>query len=219
MNSNLKYNLLMFSIFILVSSCGLDQFDGSGVIGTEARDINSSINTIEASSSISVDIFQSNTATLEVTTDDNLLMNVETEMSGSTLRIGLADGSYNNVSFSVRVGLPSITSIIKSGSGNMICRDFIGLNELMVRLSGSGNLDLMGSVSRLECNKEGSGNLNGFDMVCRTVDLDQEGSGNVEITASDSIEGRLDGSGSLFFRGKPDVSVEVDGSGSVIDAN
>lgn len=213
------YNGLLFILLITLGSCDIDQFVGSGVVATENRNIDSVINTIETSSSISVDLFQSNTASLEVTTDDNLLANVLTETSGNTLTISLENGSYSNVSFNVRVGLPSISSIIKSGSGNMSFRDFIGLDELIVRMSGSGNVDMIGSVTRLYYTKEGSGNLNGFDMNCVNVEIDQEGSGNIEITATTSIDGRLEGSGSLFFRGSPNVNVELGGSGSIIDAN
>src|ERR1044071_4893482 len=87
------YVLAAGSLFL--SGCVVfDAIGGSGKIVTEPRTV-SNFSTIKLSGSGQVDIEQTGTESLTVTTDDNLMQYIKTEVRGDTLELGFRDPMTN----------------------------------------------------------------------------------------------------------------------------
>lgn len=214
--------ILISFIFILLltllSSCGKETFKGSGTVATEERVI-TAVDEVQNEGIIDLEIFESPTLSLEVTSDVDLMDNVLTTISGARLNISLVDGNYEVDNFKVRVGLPDISFISNTGTGDVSLIGFNGLDALRINSSGTGDLTFQGSAQMLDIETSGIGNFNGFHFSCEAITINQSGIGQSELTASESITGSLSGIGDIFFKGMPTINVEVTGSGEIIDAN
>jgi len=91
------------------------------------------------------------------------------------------------------------------------------LNALSVnaRLEGSGDIDLSGKATELQAQLDGSGDIQAYGLEVLRCTADLEGSGNIDVNASEQLHATLDGSGDISYRGKPDVKSNLEGSGSI----
>ncbi|MFK7929702.1 MAG: DUF2807 domain-containing protein [Myxococcota bacterium] len=110
-------------------------------------------------------------------------------------------------------------SVDTSGSGESIL-DGLAVCDLDVRTSGSGSVVLEGTAERIIARVSGSGAVGNEAMVVQTADVDVSGSGDVELTVTESLRARLSGSGDAIIHGNPaDRDVNTTGSGDVEFAN
>jgi hypothetical protein len=142
----------------------------------------------------------------------------------------------DNLTFYVTV--PDLRDITVSGSGEVYSSNTFTIEDIDLRISGSGEIDLAldaddidahisgsgkikleGTADELDMNISGSGDLRAFDLFTRAVDIRISGSGDAEVRASDRLDVRISGSGDVFYKGNPLLDVSISGSGEVIDAN
>ena len=179
-------------------------------------------------------------AALELTGGENLLDDVRVEVDGSELVLS-SDRRWQpqrRGTVTYRLTLPEWDAIRVSGSGSAVAEDAgdAADSPLAVRVSGSGDLDLVGldrrdvevSVSgsgdvrlagtadSVRAEVSGSGDVRAGDLEARDVSARVSGSGAVEVTATDSLSARVSGSGEVTYGGDPDrVDSSTSGSGSV----
>jgi len=77
---------------------------------------------VESEGIIEVEIVRSADPYITVITDDNIVGDVLTDITGSSLLISLRDANYSNVSVAVSVGMPAVTSVENDGTGAIITR-------------------------------------------------------------------------------------------------
>ena len=211
---------------------------GSGEIISEAR-------TLDEFSSVSVDypaeitIKQGNTQSVTITTDDNLMPQLETQVSGGELHI-----QQKNLPFSQRVN-PSkavqITLIVKdlthisfpsagtltvdglktdslsvdtSGAGKITLTD-LNLQTLSADLSGAGDIEASGTAQNLDLNISGVGSFNGQDLATTDAGVTVSGVGNATLWVTHHLTANISGVGSINYYGSPNVSSNVSGLGKV----
>jgi hypothetical protein len=101
-----------------------------------------------------------------------------------------------------------------SGSGDM---NLIADAPLVTSdISGSGNVSISGNGATTSTQISGSGQIHSFYFYVGTSNVDISGSGNVEINATDMIEGSISGSGNLYYKNSPIINMSVSGSGEII---
>jgi hypothetical protein len=104
-----------------------------------------------------------------------------------------------------------------SGSGTMdlsvICNSIDG------SISGSGNMHLEGEADYLDFLISGSGDLSAFNLFTLVTEVTISGSGDARVNVEDVLKVRISGSGDVYYRGYPDLDVRVSGSGDVYDRN
>ena len=201
---------------VFLSACMLNAIAGSGKIVTEPRNV-SGFSTVSLSGSGQVLIEQGGTESLTVTTDDNLLPYVKTEVHGNTLELGFKDPMTNiqptnDILFTLKV--KTLEGLEISGSGKA---DVKGLaqDRLQVRISGSGDVAGQGTANDLELRISGSGSYRGQDIKSQRATVGVSGSGNAVISASDTLKADVSGSGTIEYVGEPQVTQNISGSGSV----
>jgi hypothetical protein len=106
-------------------------------------------------SSLHASVVQGDSFSVTLRLDDNLVEHVLVERTGSTLRIGLRDGSYRNITVEATVVMPDITRLDVSGATRVELRGFSLEHDLDLR--GSGASTLAGSVSAHEVEMSISG--------------------------------------------------------------
>jgi hypothetical protein len=207
---------LLISCSVLSGACVFGSVSGSGTVVTEPRTV-SGVSAVSLSGSGKLIIEQTGVESLTVTTDDNLLPYIRTEMRGKRLEIGSTDSMTNlrptrDVVF--KLAVKSLEGLDVSGSGRVDAR---GLNpdRLTVEISGSGEVLSQGAYNDLNLAISGSGSYQGDQMTGRRANVRISGSGSAVIAASERLNADVSGSGSVEYIGDPHVTQRVSGSGSV----
>mgnify|MGYP000244645708 CR=1 FL=1 len=187
---------------------------GNGKLSSEKRII-SNFNAIKVTGSMDV-IYQKNSiAELTVEADSNLLDNIETVVKGQTLHVKSKGSFSTNNRITIKCSSPSIEHVKISGSGDVVLQD-IEEPELILQISGSGDIEVDGVCDDLTASVSGSGDIDAEELIAQHVVVNVAGSGDAVVTAKQSVAASVTGSGDIKVKGKPkQQKVSERGSGSV----
>lgn len=206
-------------IFLFLFSCQEDgAFFGSGRAVTETRTV-SNFTKVKSEGVFEVTITQGLVQSVEITADDNIIGRVKTTVVDNELRLSLKNDGYNRVTLKARITVPRLNGINNSGTGNMDVAEVSENGHFKVVNSGTGDIKLIGKAISLSVYNEGTGSFKGFEFKVEDGDVENLGSGNVEVNCSDNLKVKIEGSGKVFYNGNPSLQVHITGSGSVINAN
>jgi len=208
---------------LLLTSC-FDDFiciRGDGYIETERRRV-TQFSKIENSTEFDIVYSRNDTAGISIVADRNIIDNIVTETSGSTLEIKTVPrhACFNYTQRPViHVSSQELNSVILSGSGNLLADSMEG-NLVTVKISGSGDI----KADHISCNDlvvllSGSGTITLDDTECTTADAFISGSGNIQLDGTcERSTLKISGSGNIhadnFISGT--ASVTISGSGNAL---
>jgi hypothetical protein len=225
-------NLFLFAT-MLAFSCTAPVLSGETV--KEIRNVGpfSAINL-----TISADVFltQGSVQKIEIEGDKNSLKEIETTVTGETLKICTKDMFHGNIGkVSVYITVPGINALTISGSGDItaaavITADELDLNvsgsgsirfselsarEVSATITGSGNIDVSAgkAQSELEVVITGSGSFAAEGFSVPEADVTITGSGSARVWAVKELETNITGSGNVAYKGEPLVNANSTGSG------
>ncbi len=166
---------------------------------------------------------------VEVQGDDEVLRELETEVSGGKLVIKReGDGDWFDWDWSddgevtVYITVPEIEGIAVGGSGDLVGQGVITGDDMALAVSGSGSMEVEVQISGdLEADVSGSGTME-VKGKCRNVDSDVSGSGGVRLSAAiaDAADFSVSGSGRIDASGTSErVNATISGSGEVLAAD
>ncbi len=165
----------------------------------------------------------------------NILPLITTRVSGKELMIDINGCVKTNEPLQVFVSASEIKKIRNDAGGSIrsanelksdriqISLDGSGSVELSLRANhvdvnhdGSGRITLSGNAVSLEISQDGSGNCNTRELTVEEAEVNLDGSGDVVVNASKSLDLSLDGSGSIEYIGNPkQLKTEKNGSGEI----
>lgn len=161
---------------------------------------------------------------------------VLTEVNGDYLKVHMDKGSYFNTNVEVRVTYSGELREVKvSSSGKIFSEGVIQSEELFVKASSSGRMELAVNVDKLKVDVSSSGKValngkantqvieasssgryEGFDVASKGAKADVSSSGKIEISVSDELYADASSSGRVLYKGNPErVMVDTSSSGSV----
>ena len=187
---------------------------GSGTAVSINRDL-SPFEEIRLNGSLNVVVRVGQPRSVRVTTDDNLVQYIATEVNGQTLTIDTLRSIAPRTRTLVEIDLPALRGASVHGSGTVEITD-VAAESLELDISGSGDNKATGTADRLRVNISGSGDVSARDLRAGTVDVTVFGSGDANVFAEASLDVRIFGSGDVSYRGDPDeLRTDVQGSGDV----
>jgi len=101
--------------------------------------------------------------------------------------------------------------ITGSGSSNLN----LNVRELDTSISSSGCLNLKGTANVHNSALSGSGNINAFELMTKTTNLNVLGSGIAQVYAFGKLNIKMTGSGIVYYKGDADVSKSITGTGNI----
>jgi hypothetical protein len=179
---------------------------------------------------------------LELEGDAELLEEIETSVSGETLKIRYPRSFFqrNQSKVKVYITMPVIEGLNISGSARLNAEttvkasaiDFnisgsgrVKINNLKAesvssRISGSGGIELGGSekIREMGVTISGSGSLNVLELSAEKAFINISGSGSCRVNITEYLEARISGSGVVYYSGKPQIEAKISGSGRVLQA-
>jgi hypothetical protein len=210
----------LFLSFIALTSCDNDKcITGDGGIVTREIDLDG-FHSISTSGSFTITIEQSADQRVEVVSHQNIIDDLEREVTDSTWNIELSENCYRNLDITVRIYIPEIRAIESSGSIDVVLNSFDDLNSLDINCSGSEKIFQSGVLEiadRFSFNTSGSTELVA-NVNTKQVDITISGSGNATLQGTtESQEINIPGSGNISaFNMESDTCyVDIPGSGNL----
>ena len=63
------------------------------------------------------------------------------------------------------------------------------------------------------------GDFKGFDFQVNSCQIENIGSGDIQVYCNESLDITITGDGNVYYKGSPSINVNISGSGKVVDAN
>ncbi len=187
---------------------------GSGTSVSVVRDV-TPFEDVRLNGSLDVRVRVGKPRSVRVTTDDNLVRHIATEVNGQTLTIGTLRAIAPRIRTLVEIDLPALHGASLHGSGDIEITD-VAAEALELDILGSGDISATGTADRLRVSISGSGDVGARDLRANTVDVTVFGSGDASVFAETSLDVRIFGSGDVTYRGDPDdLQIDEQGSGRV----
>lgn len=219
MHRNVFYGLMILWLAtVACSSTTLnpDRIVGSGNVVAENRDVRG-FSSIDLRGSGNVNVNFGPTESVIVEADENIVPLIETTVSNGKLIIRNRPNVSITVSNPIRINvtMKSINGITMSGSGNINVADLIG-QDLLVALTGSGDITVNGKADTVNIQLPGSGNILCKELKANSATVTLNGSGNITVYASESLDASIRGSGTINYAGNPaQINKSIPGSGGI----
>jgi len=169
--------------------------------------------------------------------EDNIIDEVELDVQDDTWTIEF-DHCVKSYDLEIYITMPDIEYLGVSGSGEIRGDNFFTVQDIVLRVSGSGALclglfaedvdgkisgsgrvELEGEAEKLDFDISGSGDLKAFNMPVEKADISISGSGDASVHVLEVLDVRISGSGDVYYKGYPTINSHISGSGDVVDAN
>jgi len=206
-------------LILFLSGCGILRpgIPGSGISRSEYRQVET-FEEVNLSGFGTVNVFAGNVSvggkpTVRVTTDNNLLSHVDTQVENGKLKIKPRGRIKPKTGLNVDVTVPHLTAARVSGAGDLNIIDVVG-DELDLSISGAGNVNANGYVKNLTTSISGAGDADLRNLHAEQASVRISGVGDANVYASESIKARISGAGDVHCYGNPThVDHKVSGVG------
>jgi hypothetical protein len=212
-----------------------DGIKGSGNITTENRTINEDFKKIVVNDGIEVVVEQSNSKSLVVKADDNLLKHITTKVENGILKI-TSDESYNSTESPIVIvqmpiinGLEAsagskitskntlITSLIavKSSSGSEINLS-IEADDISVESTSGSSIEVRGKALKLETSSSSGSDIDAQKLMANQVDAQATSGSSTDVSPIVSLKGKASSGSSInYYKIPKTLNKEETSGGSV----
>ncbi len=241
-----KWLMMAFALTLTVSSCFIDIDDDDGVFGCVDGDgpvveevlALSDFSGVNLNLPIQVIVKQGDVQEVRVEGKQNIIDELERDIRNGIWEIETRDCVRDIGNMKIFITIPEIRELTIAGSGEIFGENVFIVQDVELRISGSGNMDLAmegddyeviitgsgnvkleGLADELDLKITGSGDVAAFKLDALRARIEITGSGNAEVLVQDELDVKISGSGDVRYKGSPSLDVNISGSGRVVDAN
>jgi len=220
-----------------LNGCSAKKVKGSGNVVSESRPV-AEFDRIHLKGAGKVFLTRGENPSIEIKTDDNILPVIKTEVTDRKLVISHKNYNPRPTTLNYFITVNDLKGIAVSGSADItsdsklvsenFSADISGSGDMRLELevgnldsdiSGSGTMRFSGKTDSLAASITGAGNIRAFDMQAKNVSLKITGSGDCEVSASETLNVKITGSGDVKYKGSPQISRKITGSGKIRSIN
>lgn len=164
------------------------------------------------------------------------LENVITEVSGSYLKVHMADGNFRGrIQAKVYVTYVSLDRLSASSAGNIFSEDNIRSREMEIQCSSAGNIEvnldceevevsassagqveLQGKTKSLSADASSAGQIDAYDLEADEVEAEVSSGASIKVNVRSSFDANASSGGSIRYRGNPGKSMTNSSSGGSV---
>jgi hypothetical protein len=174
-------------ICLLLTSCHFEAqgITGSGKVVTAIRNITEDFTAIEVEKGIDVVVEQSQSKSVTVEADDNLVGHIHTTVTNGILKITSDYGNYNNVaSKKVTVKMPEIKSLKTESGSNISSQGVLKSTDMDIEASSGSNITINVESDHVDC-KTSSGSH--ITVSGKALELETASSSGSKIDAGNLL--------------------------------
>ena len=193
---------------------------------------------IEVSSAFTVYVSKSNSYSVSITANENLLDYLNVYQRGDTMYIGLKLANYRNIRHQANITMPLLLNLelSRASKGNLrCCPKFSSANPFKLGLSGASRLSgsieaghcnfnlsgastvkLAGSGNDADINASGASNVELADFPINNVEVKLSGASSAAVNVNGRLDANLSGASHLEYIGEPTLgSIKTSGGSTV----
>lgn len=160
-----------------------DGVKGSGNVVTRDFEF-TDFTKVRLSSAFDAEITRSDTYSVSVRVDDNILDLIEVDTSGDTLSVGAKSGaSFRSVTLEATITMLTMSGIELSGASSVDVTGFDGLGSLDVQVSGASSIDGDFEADSVDLSLSGASRIEG-EYEADSIDLALSGASNATLGGS-----------------------------------
>ncbi len=207
---------------------------GDGPIISEEFDL-AKIRGIVVKNSANVILTQGDRQKVVVEAQRNIIDNLKQDVSNGIWYIDNRKPVWRTKAVQIKVRMSDLSIVKVSGSGDISSSNtFRDLDDLEVRIGGSGSINLSakadnilghiggsgsitleGEAREVEFIVSGSGSIHASDLEAKRGYARISGSGGIHVDVENDLEARISGSGNISYRNNPRVDKHISGSGNI----
>ena len=196
----------------LIAGCHLPGIRGNGHIKTEERQVGGFAN-IDAGGAFEIQ-WENGSPALRVTTDENLLPYVETNISDDTLHLRTREHLWPVHGIRVVISSPARAGARLRGAVKLTAKQLSG-PVFALESKGASEVSLDGNIERLLADMTGASQLAAEGLQAKAAEISTTGAGNVDVAASHTLKVIITGAGKVAYSGNPKVEKHITGAGSI----
>jgi hypothetical protein len=196
-----------------LAGCHLPGVHGNGHIKTEERPIGAFAD-VDAGGVFDIE-WQNGSPALRITTDENLLPYIETNVSGDTLHLRMREHVWPTHGVKVAISSPTRAGAKIRGAVKLIAKQLSG-PTFALESKGASEVSLDGNIERLLVDMTGASQLAADGLQTKTAEISTTGAGDADITVSETLKVVITGAGKVTYSGNPaTIQKNITGAGSI----
>jgi hypothetical protein len=203
---------LLAGCVVLVGGCHLPGVRGNAQIKTEERPIAAFAN-LDAGGAFEIE-WQNGSPSLRITTDENLLPYIESDVSDDTLRLRTQEHVWPTRGVKVVISSPTRTGGRIRGAVKLTVKQLSG-PVFALESKGASQVSLDGSTDRLLVDMTGASQLEADGLQAKTAEISTTGAGDAEVAVTDMLKVVITGAGKVTYSGDPTIKKQITGAGSI----
>ncbi len=171
---------------------------------------------------------------LRIEIEDGRFDDVETKVSGGTLKIGMRPGNYRHA-VKVYATYRKLDGITATSASNVYTEGTLRTNRLnisissaasaemeieaellQISVSSSGDLEISGTAQNANIDVSSAGDVDAYDLVVDNVQVQASSAGDAKVYAKNAIQAHASSGGSVKYRGNPPRSQTDSSSGGSV---
>tara|TARA_R110002072_G_scaffold256037_2_gene414818 strand:- start:1037 stop:1762 length:726 start_codon:yes stop_codon:yes gene_type:complete len=235
-------NTCLFGLFLTLffSSCSYlsNCVEGEGMVVEKEIQLENFQNLL-LSNNVQVELSQGAVQVVRMEANENFFDLLNTEVVNGEWDVRFEQCVKKSGDIKLFIQVPTIAAINIKGSGDVKSIGKLNLDNLHLKINGSGDIDLELEANQIETSINGSGNIQllgsandhtikingsgdlkaGKFLTVNTV-IKTNGSGDAKLFASESLEIKINGSGDIDYSGNPKtMNSKINGSGKISQSN
>lgn len=196
-----------------------DSISGNGNVIEQQRQVKS-FHGIHVGNGIDVYITQGDQEDLLLIADENLHDIIFTEVENGVLKISSKENIRKATSLKIELNYKYLDLIKISSAGDVKGRNKLVTEDIDIRLSSAGDLELeidaeninckisssgdaflKGTTKTLNANLSSAGDLNAFDLIAEKCKVRVSSAGNAKVYASKAFDLEASSAGDIYYKG------------------
>ncbi|PYL61615.1 MAG: hypothetical protein DMF31_01910 [Verrucomicrobia bacterium] len=198
---------------VLAAGCNWIGIRGNGHIKTDERTI-SAFADIDVRGTFEIE-WQSGAPALRITTDENLLAYIHSNVSGDTLHLRMHEQLRPTHGIKIVISSPTRTGASLSGAVKLTAKQLSG-PRFAVESRGASQVLLDGNVDELLADMTGASELAASALQTKTAQISTTGAGDAQVAVAETLKVAITGAGKVQYSGNPPtIEKHISGAGSI----
>src|SRR5262249_51185376 len=198
---------------LLAAGCNWIGVRGNGHIKTDERTISAFAN-IDLRGAFEIE-WQSGTPALRITTDENLLPYIHSDVSDDTLHLHTQEQLRSTHGIKVVLSSPTRTGATTRGAVKLTAKQLSG-PRFALESRGASQVFLDGNIDELLADMTGASELAASGLQTKTAEVSTTGAGDADVAVAETLKVAITGAGKVRSSGNPaKIEKHISGAGSI----
>jgi hypothetical protein len=200
-------------VVLVAAGCNWVGIRGNGHIKTDERPVSAFAN-IDARGAFTIE-WQNGPPSLHITTDENLLRYINSNVSDDTLHLRTREQIRPSHGVQVVISSPTRAGARISGAVKLAAKQLSG-PRFALESRGASRVSLDGQIDELLADMTGASELTASGLQTKTTEISTTGAADAEVAVADKLKVAITGAGKVRYSGNPPtIEKQITGAGSI----